>query len=235
MFAVYVPPAGLALAAFVMLAEARERRALGALGAIALGFFAFTLALDARLLALPTCSTPSDPGPCAAMSVPVRFAFELVGSLLAAVAVALDVGGHARGCEELRAAASGRGFGPRRHSYCTFRCTLASMADEFVTVARLRAKMADVLAGLGRDRRPMYLTQRGQPRAVLMDIGEYRSLIDQLEHLDDSIEALLARERRDQGQETTRALAGVIADHRRGASAPTRKPPARGPRARVSR
>lgn len=105
------------------------------------------------------------------------------------------------------------------------------MADEFVTVARLRAEMADVLAGLGRDRRPMYLTQRGQPRAVLLDIREYRSLIDQLEHLDDSIEALLARERRDQRRETTRALASAIADHRRsaapGGSAPTRKRPIR--------
>lgn len=109
------------------------------------------------------------------------------------------------------------------------------VADEFVTVARLRAEMATILAGLGRDRGPVYLTQRGQPRAVLLDIGEYRGLIEQLEHLDDSIEALLARERRDRGQETTRALVAVIGDRRREVSTRQKKQAARPSRARVSR
>ena len=111
----------------------------------------------------------------------------------------------------------------------------SGVTDEFVTVARLRAEMADVLTRLGRDGGPVYLTQRGQPRAVLLDIGEYRGLIEQLEHLDDSIEALLARERRDRDQETTRALADVIADRRRGASTPPQKQAAHRSRARVSR
>ncbi len=96
-----------------------------------------------------------------------------------------------------------------------------SVANEFMTVARLRAEMADVLARLGHDG-PLYLTQRGKPRAVLLDIDEYRSLIEQLEHLDDSLEALLARERRERGEETSRPLADVISERR--AAAPRRPP-----------
>src|SRR3989442_465255 len=82
------------------------------------------------------------------------------------------------------------------------------VASEFMTVARLRAEMADVLERLGHDG-PLYLTQRGKPRAVLLDIDEYRVLIEQLGHLDDSLEALLARERRETGEGTSRPLADV--------------------------
>jgi len=69
--------------------------------------------------------------------------------------------------------------------------------------------MADVLARLGHEG-PLYLTQRGKPRAVLLDIDEYRMLIEQLEHLDDSLEAFLARERRERGEETSRPLVDVL-------------------------
>jgi prevent-host-death family protein len=91
-----------------------------------------------------------------------------------------------------------------------------------MTVAHLRAEMADVLARLGQDG-PLYLTQRGKPRAVLLDIDEYRVLIEQLEHLDDSLEALVARERRERGEETSRPLADVIRDHRAAAAEPPAK------------
>jgi prevent-host-death family protein len=77
------------------------------------------------------------------------------------------------------------------------------MRNEFMTVAQLRAEMANVLARLGKSG-PLYLTQRGRPRAVLMDVGEYRGLVDQLDYLDDSLEALLAKERRERGEEMTR-------------------------------
>jgi len=73
-----------------------------------------------------------------------------------------------------------------------------------MTVARLRAEMADVLARLGHEG-PLYLTHRGKPRAVLLDIDEYRVLIEQLEHLDDSLEAVLARERRERGEDVASA------------------------------
>ena len=109
------------------------------------------------------------------------------------------------------------------------------MASEFVTVAKLRAEMADVLARLGKEGGPLYLTQRGEPRAVLMDIDEYRGVLQQLEHLDDSVEALLARERREAGQEGTRPLAHVIRDRRTGRpTKATAKAATRRKRARVS-
>ena len=109
------------------------------------------------------------------------------------------------------------------------------MANEFMTVARLRAEMADVLARLGHDG-PLYLTQRGKPRAVLLDIDEYRVLTEQLEHLDDSLEALLARERRERGEETTRPLADVISERRAAATKrPAKKKAAQPTHARISR
>jgi prevent-host-death family protein len=109
------------------------------------------------------------------------------------------------------------------------------VSNEFMTVARLRAEMADVLARLG-DNGPLYLTQRGKPRAVLLDIDEYRALVEQLEHLDDSLEAVLARERREHGQETTRPLADVIRERRAaGRERPPQKKVARRAHARVSR
>ncbi len=109
------------------------------------------------------------------------------------------------------------------------------MAVEFVTVARLRAEMAKVLAKLRKDRGPLYLTQRGEPRAVLLAVDEYRALIEQLEYLDDSIEALLGRERREAG-ERVRPLVDVIRERRRGRArtAPPKRR-SRPTRARVSR
>jgi prevent-host-death family protein len=83
------------------------------------------------------------------------------------------------------------------------------VADEFITVAQLRAEMAKILARLGRECGHIYLIQRGRPRAVLVDVEEYRALMEQLEHLDDSIEALLAQQR---GAETARPLEDVIRD-----------------------
>ena len=77
------------------------------------------------------------------------------------------------------------------------------VADEFITVAQLRAEMAKILARLGKAQGRVYLTQRGQPRAVLIDIKQYERLIDQLEYLDDSIEAMLAHERLQRGEEKT--------------------------------
>jgi len=110
-----------------------------------------------------------------------------------------------------------------------------SMANEFMTVARLRAEMAGVLARLGDDG-PLFLTQRGKPRAVLLDIDEYRVLIEQLEHLDDSLEALLARERRERGEETSRPLADVISGRRTGVpTRPAKRKATKRAHARVSR
>ncbi len=105
------------------------------------------------------------------------------------------------------------------------------MPEQFVTVARLRAELADVLAHLDPDR-PLYVLQRGHVRAVLLDVERYRALIEQLEHLDDSLEALLARERRVAG-ESTRPLSELLAE--RDGSPRPRRPPTRRVNARVSR
>lgn len=110
------------------------------------------------------------------------------------------------------------------------------VADEFVTVAKLRAEMARILARLGHGRGgPVYLTQRGRPRAVLLDVDEYRALIEQLEYLDDSIEALLAHQRIERGEETTRPFDEVIREIRARRAASTRKAKPLRRRARVSR
>lgn len=53
-----------------------------------------------------------------------------------------------------------------------------AVADEFVTVAQLRAEMASILARLGKARGHLYVMQRGQPRAVLVDLKRYNALID---------------------------------------------------------
>ena len=109
-----------------------------------------------------------------------------------------------------------------------------AMATEFVTVARLRAEMAAILARLGQHG-PLYLTQRGRPRAVLLDIDEYRALVGQLEYLDDSLEALRSKELRNRGKESTRPLAGVLRDRRAVAARPVKRTRARPRRARLPR
>ena len=111
----------------------------------------------------------------------------------------------------------------------------SAMADEFVTVAQLRAEMATILARLGRAHGHVYLTQRGQPRAVLVDIKEYRALIDQLEYLDDSIEAVLAHRRIERGEETGRPLEDVIRDRMGREAKRVKRVPRRRARASVSR
>lgn len=109
------------------------------------------------------------------------------------------------------------------------------VADEFVTVAELRAEMAKILARLAKAHGHVYLTQRGQPRAVLIDIEQYQALVDQLEYLDDSLEVLLARDREARGDEATRPYEEVIAEIRekRGMAARKRRPLARRGRVRA--
>jgi len=79
-----------------------------------------------------------------------------------------------------------------------------------VSVADLRARLAGLLEQLQTDRAPVYVTQRGQARAVLLAVEEYDSLLDQLEYLDDSLEALRAKERRESGRERSEPLETVM-------------------------
>ncbi len=105
------------------------------------------------------------------------------------------------------------------------------MPERFVTVAELRAKMAQLLGALDADG-TLYVTQRGRPRAGLVDVDRYRALMGQIEYLDDAVEALMARERRENG-EAARPLSELVAE-RRGAK-PKRRAAARRVNARVSR
>lgn len=109
------------------------------------------------------------------------------------------------------------------------------MADQFITVAQLRAEMATVLDRLDKAHGHVYLTQRGQPRAVLVDIKEYEALIEQLEYLDDSMEAILAHERLRRGEEKTIPYDEFMRDLRAGRAARDRKPRPQVGRARLSR
>ncbi len=86
----------------------------------------------------------------------------------------------------------------------------APVAVQMVTVADLRGRMAELLEQLQQAHGPMYVTQRGQARAVLLAVEEYDSLLDQLEYLDDSLEALRAKERRESGRERTEPLETVM-------------------------
>lgn len=109
----------------------------------------------------------------------------------------------------------------------------SDVAEEFVTVAQLRAEMASILARLGKAKGHIYLTQRGQPRAVLVDVKRYNALIARLEDLDDSLEVMLAREREARGEETSRPLEDVVAEIRRRRRTSQRKPKPLARRARI--
>ena len=85
-----------------------------------------------------------------------------------------------------------------------------SMPPELITVAQLRAKLADVLKKLQRARSPVYVTQRGQARAVLLRVEEYEGLLEQLEYLEDSLEAMRVKRRIDAGAERTEPLESVM-------------------------
>ena len=84
------------------------------------------------------------------------------------------------------------------------------MGIAMVSVADLRARLAELLEQLQKDRAPLYVTQRGQVRAVLLAVDEYDALLEQLEFLDDSLEALRSKERRESGRERSEPLDTVM-------------------------
>jgi len=74
------------------------------------------------------------------------------------------------------------------------------MPIDLMSVAELRASLADVLARLERRERPLYVTQRGQARAVLITVKKFEAMLEHIEWLDDSIEALKAKIERYEGK-----------------------------------
>ena len=59
------------------------------------------------------------------------------------------------------------------------------MATKIVTVSQLKAHLASLVAQLEAEGVPIYVTQHGKPKAVLVQYGEYESLLEKLEDLED--------------------------------------------------
>ena len=59
------------------------------------------------------------------------------------------------------------------------------MAIKIVTVSELKTKLASVLAQL--DGVPVYVTQHGKPKAVLVQYEEYEALLEKLDDLEDAL------------------------------------------------
>ena len=67
------------------------------------------------------------------------------------------------------------------------------MAIRIVGVRRLRDEIASVLDELS-EVGVIIVTQRGEGRAVLVDLDRYNELLERLEYLEDSLDALQAVE-----------------------------------------
>ena len=67
------------------------------------------------------------------------------------------------------------------------------MTVRIVGVRRLRDEIAAILEELS-EAGAIIVTQRGEGRAVLMDLDRYNELLERLEYLEDSLEALQATE-----------------------------------------
>jgi len=76
------------------------------------------------------------------------------------------------------------------------------MAFQTVAVTDVRRGLRDILAGLTR---PLFVTQRGRVKAVIMDIDTYNSLVDELD------DARLAAD-----PEIQRTLADIDGAYKRG-------------------
>ena len=61
------------------------------------------------------------------------------------------------------------------------------MATEIVTVSELKAKLASIVAQLEAEGVPVYVTQHGKPKAVLVQYQEYEALLEKLEDLEDTL------------------------------------------------
>lgn len=61
------------------------------------------------------------------------------------------------------------------------------MGVRIVTVSELKLRLADVVAQLDREAMPVYVTQHGKPKAVLVKYAEYEALRDKLDDLEDAL------------------------------------------------
>jgi prevent-host-death family protein len=61
------------------------------------------------------------------------------------------------------------------------------MATKIVTVSELKTKLAGVMAELEAGGVPVYVTQHGKPKAVLVQYVEYEALLERLDDLEDAL------------------------------------------------
>jgi prevent-host-death family protein len=80
------------------------------------------------------------------------------------------------------------------------------MAVKIMPVTDLRQNITTVLKALEESGQPLYITQYGRPKAVLLSYREYEALIRELEDLEDS---LCIYEGKD---EPTKSLEEVLAE-----------------------
>ncbi|MEE9284105.1 MAG: type II toxin-antitoxin system Phd/YefM family antitoxin [Dehalococcoidia bacterium] len=59
------------------------------------------------------------------------------------------------------------------------------MAIKIVNVSVLKANMASLMAQLGADGVPVYVTQHGKPKAVLVSFERYEALLEKVDDLED--------------------------------------------------
>ena len=61
------------------------------------------------------------------------------------------------------------------------------MTIRIVTVSELKANLASIVAQLEAEATPLYLTQHGKPKAVLVKYEEYEALVQKAEDLEDAL------------------------------------------------
>ena len=61
------------------------------------------------------------------------------------------------------------------------------MATKIVTVSELKANLASVVAQLKAEGVPIYVTQHGKPKAVMVPYEEYEALLEKLDDLEDAL------------------------------------------------
>ena len=59
------------------------------------------------------------------------------------------------------------------------------MPTKIVNVSELKANLAALMAALDAQGVPVYVTQHGKPRAVLVKYDEYEALLERLDDLED--------------------------------------------------
>ncbi|MEX2599439.1 MAG: type II toxin-antitoxin system Phd/YefM family antitoxin [Dehalococcoidia bacterium] len=61
------------------------------------------------------------------------------------------------------------------------------MATKIVTVTELKAHLAEIVARMEAEPSPVYVTQHGKPKVVVVKYADYEELLGRLEDLEDAL------------------------------------------------